>query len=134
MPVRRYYEFDAWKLADAFKSSVFALLRGSPEARSDRRFRTQLAESARGPTKHIAEGFLRKSPATFIQYLDYAISSLGEARDHLRDGVQLGYFDAEGCQEAFRLCRRCMSACLELKRSQERYIRDRQCQKTSRIQ
>jgi four helix bundle protein len=120
MPIRRYYDFDAWKLANAFKMRVFALLNASPEARSDLRFRGQLVESARGPTKHIAEGFLRKSPATFIQYLDYAVSSLAEARGHLQEGVEMGYFMAEDCQEAFRLCRRSSSACLALKRSQER--------------
>jgi four helix bundle protein len=129
--IRRYYEFDAWKLADAFKSVTFTLLKGSPDAWLDRRFRGQLLESARAPTKHIAEGFLRKSPATFIQYLDYAIGSLGEAREHLHDGVQLGYFDARECQKAFTLCRRAMSACLELKRSQQRYLRRLQSRKTS---
>jgi four helix bundle protein len=132
MPIHRYYEFDAWKLADAFKSCVFALLKDSPDAWHDRKFRGQLVESARGPTKHIAEGFLRKSPAAFMLYLDYAVSSLAEAREHLRDGIALGYFSARSCQDAFVLCRRSMSACLALKRSQLRYLQEQDRRNQSR--
>jgi hypothetical protein len=36
--VRKVEEFAAWQLADAFKSEVFALLKGSREAMRDRRF------------------------------------------------------------------------------------------------
>ena len=120
--IRRYYEFDAWKLADAFKTQVFAIVRESPTARLDHRFRSQLIESARAPTKHIAEGYLRHSPASFITYLDYAISSLGEAEGHLRDGIELEYFSAERCVEALALAQRSIRACIALKHSQQRYV------------
>ena len=60
--VQRVEEFAAWQLADAFKSEVFALLKGSREAMRDRRFRYQLKNSASGPPKHITEGFVRFSP------------------------------------------------------------------------
>jgi four helix bundle protein len=121
MAIRRYWEFDAWKLGDALRREVFRLLKASPDARRDQRFRSQLVESARGPCKHIAEGFLRNSPAMLITYLNYAAGSIGETEDHLRDGILLDYFPAEDCQEAFTLATRCLSACIKLKHSQERY-------------
>ena len=124
MAVRFYWEFDAWQLARQFQVGVFALLAASPRATGDLRFATQLREAARGPTKHIAEGFLRKRPAVFIQFLDFAISSLGEADEHLVDGIECGYFAAEACVPLFRLCRRARRACIELKRSQARYIEE----------
>jgi four helix bundle protein len=103
---------------------VFELLARSPKASRDFEFATQLRKSARGPTKHIAEGFLRKSPAAFIQFLDYAISSLGEAEEHLDDGVENSYFAAADCRRLRTLCRRARQASLSLKRSQERYLRE----------
>jgi hypothetical protein len=57
--VRKVEEFAAWQLADAFKSEVFALLKGSREAMRDRRFRYQLKDSASGPPKHITTATLR---------------------------------------------------------------------------
>ena len=121
MGCRDYTEFDAWKLAQAFKREVFRLLRASREASLDVRFRSQLVESARGPSKHIAEGFLRKSPGVFAHYLDYAASSLGEAREHLQDGIELEYFHPDDCQFALELGRRAMAACIKLKHAQPCY-------------
>ena len=120
--IRHYRDFDAWQLAAEFQQKVFAILRASPSAARDFEFRGQLVESARAPTKHIAECFLRKSPRYFINFLDYAIGSLGEAEEHLDDGVHLGYFEQGAVQEAIRLSRRARLACLALKRSQERYL------------
>ena len=129
MVVRRFEEFDAWKLCDAFADQVLALLDNSPSARREMKFKSQLVESARGPTKHIAEGFLRKSPAAFIVFLDIAIASLGEAGDHLRDGIKQRFWSAAACGEAFALRNRAIAACLGLKRSQQRYLREREEEK-----
>jgi four helix bundle protein len=71
---------------------------------------------------NIAEGFLRFSPGDLMRFLDYAIASLGEAELHLRDGIQLGYFEPEACEEAFALARRCTTATARLKQSQKRYL------------
>jgi hypothetical protein len=70
--VKKVEEFAAWQLADAFKSEVFALLKGSREAMRDRRFRYQLKDSASGPPKHIPEGFVRFSPRDFCSKLKKA--------------------------------------------------------------
>ena len=90
--VRKVEEFAAWQLAEAFKSEVFALLKGSREAMRDRRFRYQLKDSASGPPKHITEGFVRFSPLDFCRFLDYALGSLREAEGWIRDGIEFGYF------------------------------------------
>ena len=101
MLIRHDWEFDAWKLGDALRNEIFELLRESPEARRNQEFRTQLVEAARGPCKHIAEGFLR---------------------NHLRDGIRLNYFSPERCARLFVLINRCLGACIKLKHSQERYL------------
>jgi four helix bundle protein len=118
--VRRYSDLVTWQLAGAFKLEVYRLVRESPAASRHFKFRDQLLDSAGGPSKHIAEGFLRFSPADFCRFLDYAVSSLGEAESHVRDGLQLGHFPTGGCDAAFRLATRCTKAIMALKQSQQR--------------
>jgi four helix bundle protein len=121
--VRKAEDFAAWQLADAFKSEVFALLKGSPEAMRDSRFRYQLKDSASGPTKHITEGFYRFSPLDFCRFLDYALGSLREAERWICDGIEFGYFAEQKCRRAFWFGERCYTATLRLKHSQERYAK-----------
>ena len=120
--VRRYRELWAWQTGDRFKLQVFGLVRSSPEAFRNFKFRDQLREAARSVPANIAEGYLRCSPGDFMRFLDYALASLGEAELHLRDGIQLEYFAPEACEEAFRLARRCAVATVRLKQSQQRYL------------
>ena len=130
--VRKAEDFAAWQLADAFKSEVFALLKSSPEAMRDTRFRYQLKDSASGMTKHITEGFYRKSPLDFCRFLDYALGSLREAEVWIKDGIESGYFTTEQCRRARWFGKRCFTATLNLKHSQERYAEQLKRQSRSR--
>jgi four helix bundle protein len=103
MPVRHFNQFYAWQLADAFKCEVYRIVRASKEAMRDFKFRDQILESARAVSKDIAEGFLRKKPRSFANYLEYALGSLVEAERRLIDGAQLGYYHVEDCQSALKL-------------------------------
>ena len=118
MGVRHYRELFAWQTAVALNSQVVRLVMGSPEARKDLRYRSQILEAGRGVPSSIVEGFLRCNPGDFRRFLDYSISSIGEAEQRLRDGIELGYFSAKDCAEAFRLARLCLTACIRLKNSQ----------------
>ena len=120
--VKRYRELWAWQTGDRFKLQVFDLVRSSPDASKNFKFRDQLREAARSVPANIAEGFLRFSPGDLMRFLDYALASLGEAELHLRDGIELGYFEPGTCEEAFRLARRCSTATIRLKQSQKRYL------------
>jgi len=121
MGVRNYESFDAFQLAEAFKSEVFRIVKASPEAMRDLRFRSQLFRAASGPEKHIAEGFLRRSPRAFVLFLDYALGSVAEAQRHLVDGIELEYYSYPACERAFRLGKRCFKATAGLRKSQIRY-------------
>ena len=127
--VRRYKDFDAWQLAEAFKKEVFRLVRQSPGASRNFKYRDQLREAAGGISKHIAEGYLRCAPLEFVHFLDYALGSLGEAEERLADGVELGYFPEPDCREAFRFAKRCTVATGRLKQSQLRYAEQLRLQK-----
>ena len=122
--VKQYRELWAWQTGDRFKLQVFGLVRSSPEAFRNFKFRDQLREAARSVSANIAEGFLRYSPGDLMRFLDYALASLGEAELHLRDGILLGYFTPEACEPAFRLARRCATATVRLKQSQREYLKN----------
>ena len=121
--VRRFQDLHAWQLAEAFSDQVTKLLKESPAAWRDLRFRGQLVDAAGAVPADICEGFLRFSPAHFCLFLDYGLASLGEAERHLHRGIRLGYFEAARCESAFRLAKRCLTACVRLKQSQQRYLR-----------
>jgi len=121
MVVRRYEDFDAFQLAESFRSEVFRIVKASPDAMRDHRFKNQILGAVSGPAKHIAEGFLRRSPRAFAVFLDYALGSIAETELRLADGVQLGYYDDAVCRPAFRLARRCFTATARLRLSQLRY-------------
>src|SRR5262245_714346 len=119
--ITRYKDLDTWKLAEDFKLEVFRLVRGSQAARTDWEFRKQLVKSARAVPKDIAEGFVRKAPLTFANFITYGLASLAEAEDHVKDGIQLDYFDEKDCTEALSLAKRCTRAASRLRATQYRY-------------
>ncbi len=122
MAARHFRELIAWQLADAFKREAQRIVLESPGARADLRYRTQLLEAAGAVSKDIAEGFLRYSAGTFVRFLDYGLGSLVEAETRLKDGIERGYFTESRCEDAFRLARRCLTATVRLKKSQQHYL------------
>jgi four helix bundle protein len=115
--VSRIEDLVAWQLADAFKKEVYRILRSSPDALADVKYRDQLRVASASCAMNIAEGFYRFRPREFSTYLSIALASLGEAALWLRDGHDRGYFEAQACENAFRLATRCRVATLRLRQS-----------------
>jgi four helix bundle protein len=122
MIIRRYQDLDTWQLTEEFKRLVHALVKGSDQASRNLRHRDQIFNSSGGPSKHVSEGFARFNAKEFCRFLDYAFSSVAETENHLRDGIDWGYYRAEACEPIFHMARRCSKAILGLKHSQKRYI------------
>jgi four helix bundle protein len=122
MVVSHYRDLIAWQLAEQFQVEVVRLVRSSPEASKNIRYRDQVINSATSVTANIVEGFLRYSPGDFRRFIDYSLASLGETESRLRDGILLCYFSDPDCAEAFKLARRCLTACIRLKQSQQLFM------------
>ena len=106
MGARTYRELVVFQRSAELRRQVLALL-ANPKARSDFKFCDQLRDAIRSVPRNIAEGFGRYNPAEFAQHMNVAIGSLDEVDNHLRDGVESGYFAAKPAAEAIRSCAVC---------------------------
>ena len=113
MIAKRYEDLDAWQLADALKKEVYALIKDGPAAR-DFEFRDQIRDSAASATKNIAEGFGRFRPKVFAKFMEYAVGSLMETQDSLKDGIDRGYFTPARVAPAQKLAARAIQVSKKL--------------------
>ena len=125
MGIRHFRELTTWQLADALETEVLRLVRESPDAFRNLKYRGQLEDAVSGVPAQIAEGFARRSPGDFCRFLDYALASLAETEQWLSTGIKRGYFEAAACEPAFLLGRRTLTAAVRLKLSQLRYLDER---------
>ena len=109
MGARSFEELEAWKLAHALKVGVYDLVR-TTDAAHDFEFRNQIRNAAASAPRNIAEGFGRYMPREFAQYLRVANGSLMETSNHLRDGIDRGYFKKESVDLLQALARRASAA------------------------
>jgi four helix bundle protein len=124
MVARHFKELNAWLLAEPFKTEIFRIVKTYRRAPWDSRLKSQLLNAASAVPSDIAEGFVRRSPLTFANLLDYAVGSLVEAERRLIDGAELGLYPASTCT-ALWLGKRCLTATIRLKQSQIRYAEER---------
>ena len=106
---KSFRELASWQLAFELSRRVIKLL-GSGPASKDFKFRDQLADSVRSAPRNIAEGFGRFNPTEIAQFVDFAIGSLDETENHLRDGVANNYFAPEEVGPLIVLLIRCRKA------------------------
>jgi len=120
MAIRHVEDLIAFQFAAEFKGAVYDLIEGAPRAQRSFKFREQLEDSASGIERAIGEGFGRRRPAEFAQFLRYGLASLAEAAVCLRDGISRKYFVEADCETAFTWERRCRVALDNLLASQQR--------------
>jgi four helix bundle protein len=110
---RSFTELHAWQLANELKRGVYGLI-DSTRARHDTKFSDQLRDAAASAPRNIAEGFGRYQPKEFSQYLRVANGSLMETSNHLRDGVDRGYFTQSQIDPLLTLAKRASAAVTRL--------------------
>jgi four helix bundle protein len=105
MCAHRYEDLDAWRLANEVKVKAYELIDTSP-ARHDFKFRDQLRECLNSATANIAEGFGYYDHGLFAKHVRIALASETETLNHLADGVQRGYWDANRVASLEQLTKR----------------------------
>ena len=118
--VRRFEDFDCWKLATELKLAVYELSE-RPHVKTDRDFCEQIRGAVASAPANIAEGFGRRSDSEFARFLDFARGSLNECRSHIGDARDRNYIDEEERSALDSLASRAVGAVAGL----QRYLRRR---------
>jgi four helix bundle protein len=74
--------------------------------KDDRRFRDDFRAAARSGPSNISEGFRRRSHREFARYLDIALSSIAEVKNHVSNAMENRYISPEESLECLRLAKR----------------------------
>jgi len=113
MPVRRFEDLDAWKLANELKRQVYELLNRSG-ARRDRKYCDQITDSSASAPANLAEGFAYYRHPEFARHTRIAKASLMETQNHLRDGVDRDFWSTQDADPLLHLADRAIGACVRL--------------------
>lgn len=119
MGVQQLEDLAAFQLAVDFKLEVYRLIRESPGARGDWRYRAQLTDAASSVESCITEGWHRYRAGAMIPFLVYSRASLAEAERWLKDGVDRGYFAPHAIDGALAIADTCGGAITNLRKSLE---------------
>ncbi|HUR21725.1 MAG TPA: four helix bundle protein [Vicinamibacterales bacterium] len=123
MGVQRVEDLRAFQHARAFKCEVYALVRASPDANRDLKYRSQLFESAASVEMNIVEGWRRFGAGEIAQFLRFSRASLQEAEHRLRDGVDRGYFTLQACGPALDHASQCGATTIGLWKSLQPFMK-----------
>jgi four helix bundle protein len=103
MAVRDASDLHCWRLADRLRSDVLGLC-GREDVSEDRRFCSGFRDAAGSVCRNLAEGFARYESGEIVQFFRYALASLAEVKDYLKECEERGVIDAA---ELARLVDRC---------------------------
>ncbi len=127
MPIHDFRQLVCWQLCHALKCEVLEFTATGAAAR-DFRYRDQIRAASAGPPANISEGFGRWRPSEFARFLEFACGSLQETINHLIDGGERGYIDAQLYRRLMNLSRAALKATTGLLRAKQRQASD-QCNK-----
>ena len=120
MTVERIDDLVAHQFIQNFKVEVYALIKRTPALRTRFQYVDQLQDAAADAASDVSEGFERRRPAEFANFLRYALSSLAEARTRLLDGIDREYFTVAEAHDALLWAQRSKDVMPELRRNQVR--------------
>jgi four helix bundle protein len=92
--IKSHEDIVAWRLATELKEWVFQIIK-RPSVAKHFRFCDDIGRSARSAPANLAEGFWRgkERPRENAKFVSYALGSLGETKNHLRDAVVEKYIE-----------------------------------------
>ena len=110
---RRFEDLVAWQLCYQLKERVSEFTSRPAVGRQPELCR-QIRRSSRSSAALIAEGFGRFRPKDFARFLEMAIGSLDETRNHLRDAADCRCITVEEFKALWHLSYRARRACSSL--------------------
>ena len=92
MGAKCYQELVCWQLARDLCVRVRAITE-YPAAAKDFDFCDDIRRSARSSPANIAEGYRRRRPRQFAQFLKMALASIDETENHLGEALEARYIE-----------------------------------------
>ena len=92
MGAKCYQELVCWQLARDLRVRVRAITE-YPAAAKDFDFCDDIRRSARSSPANIAEGYRRRRPRQFAQFLNVALASIDETENHLGEALEARYIE-----------------------------------------
>jgi four helix bundle protein len=105
MGAKNYQELVCWQLARDLRVRVRAITE-YPAAAKDFGFCDDIRRSARSSPANIAEGYRRRRPKQFAQFLNVALASIDETENHLGEALEARYIDSAEHNELVALAKR----------------------------
>ncbi len=108
--IEKFEDIKAWQLGRDLVKEIYQITKTKNCSR-DYGFKEQIQRSAVSLMSNVAEGFERYNKKEFIQFLNFARGSAGEARNHLYVALYLNYISEEDFNKLKDLCES-ISKCL----------------------
>jgi len=90
--IRSFEDLDVWRAAKELTVEIYRLTESHP-FRRDRALKDQVRRAAISIIANIAEGFERNSHKEFANFLNYALGSAAEVKNHLILAAELQYIE-----------------------------------------
>ena len=90
--IETFEDLRVWQKGIELVKQIYLITREG-EISKDFSFRDQLRRASVSVPTNIAEGFERYSRKEYVNFLNYAKGSAGEARSLLRVALEIGYLD-----------------------------------------
>jgi len=91
---RSLEELECWRLADLLRREVIAICAQGIVARHFK-FCDGFIDAAGTVCRNLIEGYARGDSGQIVQFFGYALGSLGEVQDYLRDSLHRQFIDRE---------------------------------------
>ena len=108
-------DLECWRLADQLRTEVHAICAQKEVARCFR-FCAGFTEAAGSICHNISEGFARFGSAEIVQFFGYALGSLSEVEDYLREAATRNFIDQERLQRDLEVAAHTRATLLKFRR------------------
>ena len=121
---KKVEELQCWQLADRLRSEVIAIC-AQKSVSTHFRFCAGFTEAAGSVCHNISEGFARYYSAPIVQFFTYALGSLGEVEDYLRESLERKFISNERFLKDMELAEHTRAKTLKFMQFHERKLKTR---------
>jgi four helix bundle protein len=121
---KKVEELQCWQLADQLRSEVIAIC-AQKSVSVHFKFCAGFTEAAGSVCHNISEGFARYHSAFIVQFFNYALGSLGEVEDYLKESVERSFISNERFLKGVELCEHTRATSLKFMQFHEHKLKTR---------